>query len=69
MAYWGQFEALGFGGKFGPMQEEKRAALEKAKSLASKASDHEQFHIRAAEHQDNPTILRSGPLTRERWKL
>jgi tetratricopeptide (TPR) repeat protein len=54
MAYWGEFEALGFGGKFGPMQDEKRAALEKAKSLASKASEHEQFYIRAAEHQDKP---------------
>ena len=54
MAYWGEFEALGFDGRFSPMKEEKRAALDKAKSLAAKASEHEQFYIRAAEHQDKP---------------
>src|SRR5215831_1812360 len=51
MAYWGEFEALGFG-RSGSMKDEKKAALDKAKSLAPKASDHEQFYIRAAEHQD-----------------
>jgi hypothetical protein len=52
MAYWGEFEALGFEGRSGPMKAGQRAALDKAKSLAGKASEHEQFYIRAAEHQD-----------------
>jgi tetratricopeptide (TPR) repeat protein len=51
MAYWGEFEALGFEGRSGPMKEDQKAALDKAKSLAGKASEHEQFYIRAAEHQ------------------
>jgi tetratricopeptide (TPR) repeat protein len=49
MAYWGEFEALKFGGS---MKEEKKAALGKAKSLADKASEHERSYIRAAEHED-----------------
>jgi len=52
MAYWGEFEALGFRGRSGPMKEDQKAALDKAKSLAGKASEHEQFYLRAAEHQD-----------------
>ncbi len=50
MAYWGEFEALKLRG---PVKEEGIAALEKAKSLADKASEHEQFYIRAAEHEVN----------------
>jgi len=53
MAYWGEFEALGVG-RSDTMKEEKKAALDKAKSLAAQASEHEQFYIRAAEHQDKP---------------
>jgi tetratricopeptide (TPR) repeat protein len=52
MAYWGEFEALGFEGRSRPTKEDRKAALDKAKSLAGKASEHEQFYIRAAEHQD-----------------
>lgn len=48
MAYWGEFEALNM---HGPLMDDGRAALEKAKSLADKASEHERFYIRAAEHQ------------------
>ncbi len=48
MAYWGEFEALKFRG---PVKEEGEAALEKAKSLADKASEHERFYIRAAGHE------------------
>lgn len=48
MTYWGEFEALKMRGA---MDDETGAALEKAKSLLSKASDHEQFYIRAAEHE------------------
>jgi tetratricopeptide (TPR) repeat protein len=48
MAYWGEFEALKFRG---PVTDEGRAALEKAKSLAGKVSEHEQFYIRAAEDE------------------
>jgi tetratricopeptide (TPR) repeat protein len=51
MAYWGEFEALKMSGRHGGMKEEQDAALEKAKSLADHASDHEQCYIRAAEHQ------------------
>jgi tetratricopeptide (TPR) repeat protein len=52
MAYWGEYEALKMSGRHGGIQEEKDAALAKAKSLADHASDHEQLYIRAAEHQD-----------------
>ncbi len=52
MAYWGEFEALKMTGRHGGVQEEKDAALEKAKSLADRVSDHEQLYIRAAGHQD-----------------
>jgi len=48
MAYWGEFEALKMRG---PVADDTRAALEKAQSLMSKASDHEQFYIRAAGHE------------------
>ncbi len=51
MAYWGEFTALGFNKV---MKEERKAAPEKAKSLAGKASDHEQYYIRAAEHEGTP---------------
>ncbi len=49
MAYWGQYEALKMTGVHGGVEQEKDAALDKAKSLASHASDHEQLYIRAAE--------------------
>jgi tetratricopeptide (TPR) repeat protein len=48
MAYWGEFEALNM---HGPLMDDGRAALEKAKALADKVSDHERFYIRAAEHE------------------
>src|SRR5215469_7156379 len=48
MAYWGEFEALKMRG---PMMDDTRAALEKAKPLMDKASDHERFYIRAAGHE------------------
>jgi tetratricopeptide (TPR) repeat protein len=50
MAYWGEFEALRM---HGPVMDDGRAALEKAKSLADKVSEHERFYIRAAEHEVN----------------
>jgi tetratricopeptide (TPR) repeat protein len=52
MTYWGEFEALKMAGRHGRAREEKDAALEKAKSLADHASEHEQMYIRAAEHED-----------------
>ena len=52
MAYWGEYEALKMTGRHGSIQEEKNAALAKAKALAEHASDHEQLYIRAAEHED-----------------
>jgi tetratricopeptide (TPR) repeat protein len=48
MAYWGEFAALKMRG---PPMEDTRAALDKAKSLIDNVSDHEQFYIRAAEHE------------------
>jgi len=48
MAYWGEFEALNTGG---PVNDNGQAALQKAKSLADKVSEHERFYIRAAEHE------------------
>ncbi len=48
MAYWGEFEALSMRG---PEMDDTRAALEKAKMLAGKVSEHERFYIRAAEHE------------------
>src|SRR5258707_13222716 len=65
MAYWGEFKALG---SVESMKEETKAALEKAKTLASKASDHEQFYIRAAEHQDKWAIPRNAKRTSARWR-
>ncbi len=44
MAYWGIAEALG---NMRSMKEERKAALDKAKSLTSKASEHEQYYLRA----------------------
>ena len=51
MAYWGEFEALKMFGEHGGVQDQKNAALEKAKALAVNASNHEQLNIRAAGHQ------------------
>ncbi len=51
MAYWGEFEALTM---HGPVTDQTRAALDKAKSLMDKTSGHEQFYIRAAEHELDP---------------
>jgi tetratricopeptide (TPR) repeat protein len=44
MAYWGIVEALG---NIRSMKEDRKAALDKAKSLMSKASEHEQYYLRA----------------------
>jgi tetratricopeptide (TPR) repeat protein len=52
MSYWGEYEALKMTGRHGSIREEKNAALEKAKSLAGHASDHEQLYIRAAEREE-----------------
>lgn len=52
MAYWGEYAALKMTGRHGSIQEEKDAALAKAKSLADYASDHEQLYIRAAERAE-----------------
>ena len=48
MAYWGEFEALKMRG---PAKDDTRAALDKAKSLMDKVSDHERYYIRAAQHE------------------
>lgn len=48
MAYWGEYEALKMTGRHENIQQEKDAALDKAKSLSSHATDHEQLYIRAA---------------------
>jgi Flp pilus assembly protein TadD len=50
MAYWGEFEALRM---HGLVVDDMRDALNKAKSLMAKASEHEQFYIRAAEHEED----------------
>jgi tetratricopeptide (TPR) repeat protein len=52
MAYWGEYEALRMSAGHGSRKEETKVAMEKAKSLADKASDHEQYYIRAAEFDD-----------------
>jgi tetratricopeptide (TPR) repeat protein len=44
MAYWGIVEAIA---DYPAMEEIKKAALEKAQALMEKASDHEQYYIRA----------------------
>src|SRR5579871_6402601 len=44
MAYWGIAQAVA---DYPAMEDIKKAALEKAKELMEKASDHEQFYIRA----------------------
>src|SRR5579863_9437478 len=44
MAYWGIAESLG---NIQSMKEERTAALEKARSLTPKASEHEQYYLRA----------------------
>jgi tetratricopeptide (TPR) repeat protein len=48
MAYWGMVEAIS---DYSAMEEIKKSALEKAKSLMNKTSDHEQFYIRAQQAQ------------------
>src|ERR1700687_2459794 len=48
MAYWGIAEAVS---DYSAMEEIKKSALEKAKNLMDKASDHEQFYIRAQQAQ------------------
>jgi tetratricopeptide (TPR) repeat protein len=44
MAYWGIVQTVA---DYPAMEDVKKAALEKAKALMDKASDHEQFYIRA----------------------
>ncbi len=48
MAYWGIAEAVE---NYPAMQDIKKAALEKAQALLEKASDHEQYYIRAQQLQ------------------
>jgi tetratricopeptide (TPR) repeat protein len=48
MAYWGIVEAVS---DYSAMEEIKSSALEKAKTLMDKASDHEQFYLRAQQAQ------------------
>ena len=44
MAYWGIVESIS---DYKAMSDEKKAALEKAKALMPKVSDHEQYYLRA----------------------
>jgi tetratricopeptide (TPR) repeat protein len=48
MAWWGIVEAVS---DFPAMDDIKKSALEKAKALQDKASDHEQYYIRAQQSQ------------------
>jgi tetratricopeptide (TPR) repeat protein len=48
MAYWGEFEALKM---HGPVTDDGKTALERARSLEDKVTDHERYYIRAAEHE------------------
>ncbi len=50
MAYWGIAEAVA---NYPAMEDIKKAALEKAKDLMEKASDHEQYYIRAQQLQQD----------------
>jgi tetratricopeptide (TPR) repeat protein len=50
MAYWGMAQALD---PVEAMKDQRRAAIEKAKSLASKVSLHEQYYIRAQADLEN----------------
>ena len=68
MAYWGEYKALKMSGRHGSVQEEKDAALDKAKSLADHASDHEQLYIRAAEHEKHDDDSGDADAYRQRWK-
>jgi tetratricopeptide (TPR) repeat protein len=65
MAYWGEYEALKMTGRHGSTQEEKDAALDKAKSLAEHASDHEQLYIRAAAKEENADDSRGSAQYRQ----
>src|SRR5260370_556855 len=60
MAYWGVVEAIS---DYSAMGEIKKSALEKAEALTDKASDHEQFYLRAQQAQqdedDGPKNYRS----------
>jgi tetratricopeptide (TPR) repeat protein len=50
MAYWGIAEAVT---NYPAMEDIKKAALEKAQALIEKASDHEQYYIRAQQLQQD----------------
>ncbi len=50
MAYWGIAEAVA---NYPAMEDIKKAALEKAEALMEKASDHEQYYIRAQKLQQD----------------
>jgi tetratricopeptide (TPR) repeat protein len=52
MAYWGIVQSIS---DYDSMKDEQTAALEKAKALMPKASEHEQFYLRAQqkEHDDD----------------
>ncbi|MGO8790356.1 MAG: tetratricopeptide repeat protein [Terriglobia bacterium] len=65
MAYWGEYEALKMSGRHGSVQEEKNAALAKAKSLADRASDHERLYIRGAEREEDSDDSKDSASYRE----
>jgi tetratricopeptide (TPR) repeat protein len=50
MAYWGIAEAIA---DYSAMKDTKTAALDKAKALLEKVSDHEQYYIRAQQAQQD----------------
>ncbi|MGI8742040.1 MAG: tetratricopeptide repeat protein [Bryobacteraceae bacterium] len=50
MAYWGIVESID---NYKAMDSEKTAALEKIKKLMEKASDHEQFYLRAQQKKED----------------
>lgn len=59
MAYWGIVESIS---DYKAMADEKKAALEKAKELMPKVSDHEQYYLRAqqaAQEEDGSDEWRS----------
>jgi tetratricopeptide (TPR) repeat protein len=50
MAYWGIVQAIS---DFKAMDDVKKAALEKAKALTEKTSDHEQYYLRAMQKSED----------------
>jgi tetratricopeptide (TPR) repeat protein len=63
MAYWGMVEAIA---DYDAMEDEKDAALAKAKALTEKASEHEQYYLRAQrKKQDDDDDEGAGDWERE----